>query len=360
MKRRDFLKLGGIGTVLAAAAPRALAAYDDMAVWRSFRFTYHVELPGEGAPARLWLPMPYSEDCIYQRSMGALWNGRADKAAFQRMSGGGTLFYAEWRGKGPRSVTVSTIVKTAVRAPELSRAQDGGPVPAEAQPYLKASRRHPTDGVVRNRAQAITKGAKDNLEKARAIHEWVAENARYDATGAGCLQGGARTMLETGSISGRSADINGLFVALCRAAGIPARLQYGIRVNDSGLSRSLGAYGDVTRAHHCGAEFFVSGAGWVPADPAAVAEAAAEEHLPLGDPKIAMLRARLFGASEMNWFAFNHAEEVKLAPDVVAGTMPFFALPYGEVGRKPRDNSDPASFAYRIESRELVGTGAKF
>jgi hypothetical protein len=91
-----------------------------------------------------------------------------------------------------------------------------------------------------------------------------------------------------------------------------------------------------------------------------VTEATAAENLPPGDPKLATLRSKLFGAAEMNWFAFNHAEEVKLAPDVVAGTLPFFALPYGEIGRKPRDNSDPASFAYRIESRELVGTGGKF
>jgi hypothetical protein len=62
----------------------------------------------------------------------------------------------------------------------------------------------------------------------------------------------------------------------------------------------------------------------------------------------------------MNWFAFNHAEEVALAPDAAAGTLPFFALPHGEIARKPRDSSDPANFAYRIESRELVGTGGKF
>lgn len=354
------MKLGGAGTVLAAVSPRVRAAYDDMAVWRGFRFTYHVELPPEGGPARLWLPMPYGEDSIYQRSMGAVWNGQADKAAFQKMSGGGTLFYAEWQGKGPRSVTVSTIVKTAERVPDLGRAQGNPSVPPEARPFLKASRQFPTDGVVRSKAQAITKGANGNLEKARAIYEWVAENARYDAVAAGCLQGGVRAMLESGPVGGRSADINGLFVALCRAAGVPARLQYGIRVDDSELSKSLGAYGDVSRAHHCGAEFFVSGAGWVPADPAAVAEAMAADNLAAGDPKTALLRAKLFGTSEMNWFAFNHAEEVVLAPEAAAGKLPFFALPYGEIDRKPRDNSDPANFAYRIESRELVGTGGKF
>jgi transglutaminase-like putative cysteine protease len=360
MKRRDFMKLGGVGTVLAAIAPRVRAAYDDMAVWRGFRFTYLVELPPEGGPARLWLPMPYGEDSIYQRSMGAVWNGKADKAVFQKMAGGGTLFYAEWRGKGPRSVTVSAIVKTAERVPDLGRVQVGAPVPPEAQSFLKASRQFPTDGAVRSKAQAITKGANGSLEKARAIYEWVVENARFDAVAASCQQGGVRGMLESGPLGGRSADINGLFVALCRAAGVPARLQYGIRVDESELSKSLGAYGDVSRAQHCAAEFHLAGAGWVPADPAAVAEAVALDSLAAGDPKVALLRTKLFGTSEMNWFAFNHAEEVALAPDAAAGTLPFFALPHGEIARKPRDSSDPANFAYRIESRELVGTGGKF
>lgn len=359
MKRRDFMKLGGAGTVLAAMAPRVRAAYDDMAVWRGFRFTYHVELPPEGGPARLWLPMPYGEDSIYQRSMGAVWNGKADKAVFQNMAGGGTLFYAEWQGKGPRSVTVSTIVKTAERVPDLARAQGNSSVPPDARPFLKASRQFPTDGAVRSKAQAITKGANGNLEKARAIYEWVVQNARFDAAASGCHQASVRNMLESGA-GGRSADINGLFVALCRAAGVPARLLYGIRVDESELSKSLGAYGDVSRAQHCNAEFFVSGAGWVPADPAGVAEAMAADNLAAGDPKVALLRAKLFATAEMNWFAFNHAEDVVLAPDAAAGTLPFFALPYGEIARTPRDNSDPANFAYRIESRELVGTGGKF
>jgi len=360
MKRREFMKLGGAGAALAAVSPRALAALDDMAVWHGFRFTYFVDLPADGAPARLWLPMPYGQDSLHQRTIGGVWNGKAEKAGFQNMPGGGSLFYAEWQGKGPRTVTVSAIVKTAERKVELAKVQGGAAAPADAQPFLKGTRQFPTDGAVRSKAQAITKGLSGNIEKSLAIYNWVVDNARFDAQGAGCLRGGARTMLETGDISGRSADINGLFVALCRAAGVPARLEYGIRVDDSEIAKSLGAYGDVTRAQSCRAEFFVAGAGWVPADPAGVHEVIAGENIALSDAKVAGLRTKLFGASEPNWFAFNHAEDVVLAPDAAVGPLPFFALPVAEINRKARDSSDPANFAYRIESRELVGTGVKF
>ena len=70
-------------------------------------------------------------------------------------------------------------------------------------------------------------------------------------------------MLTANDLNGKCADINALFVALARAAGIPARDAYGLRVADSQLGyRSLGKAGDVTRAQHCRAEFYAASHGW--------------------------------------------------------------------------------------------------
>jgi transglutaminase-like putative cysteine protease len=362
MKRREFLKLGGAGAALLYAAPKAHAYHDTMATWRSFRFTYFVELQGDAATARLWLPMPQFEDTLHQRSMGEVWNGKADKAGFQKVAGDIPVFYAEWRGKGPRSLTASLIVKTADWHPHLEQAGGvtGAPVIAEMQPYLKPSRLLATDGVVRSTAQSVTKSASGALEKARAIYDWVVENTRYDPAIKGMGRGDPKAMLQSGNLVGRSADISGLFVALCRAAGVPARATFGIRMDDSELFKSLGAYGDITREQHCRAEFFLPGAGWVPVDPSDVRKVVAEENLPLADAKVTALRQKLFGSWEMNWCEFNHGEDVVLAKDSGAGALPYFAYPYAEVGRQSKDSLEPASFSYRIESRELVGTGVKF
>mgnify|MGYP003297110957 CR=1 FL=1 len=60
-----------------------------------------------------------------------------------------------------------------------------------------------------------------------------------------------------------------LFVALARSEGIPARDVYGIRVAGSQLGyKSLGKAGDITKAQHCRAEFYLPTHGWVPVDPA--------------------------------------------------------------------------------------------
>jgi transglutaminase-like putative cysteine protease len=83
-----------------------------------------------------------------------------------------------------------------------------------------------------------------------------------------------RKQLIRGQYGGRSADINGLFVAICRAIGIPARCVYGLRVGPSRLFRSLGLTSDdATRGQHVRAEFYVPGYGWIPVDPSDVRRA---------------------------------------------------------------------------------------
>ena len=100
-------------------------------------------------------------------------------------------------------------------------------------------------------------------------------------------------MLETKNLSGKCADLNALFVGLARAAGMPARDLYGLRVAPSEQFPSLGrAGGDVTTAQHCRAEVWVTNIGWIPVDPADVRKVILEEKpgASLDDPYIAKVR----------------------------------------------------------------------
>ena len=143
----------------------------------------------------------------------------------------------------------------------------------------------PTDGVVRARAIEITRGASRDVDRARAIYEWIVEHTFRDPTVLGCGLGDIRFMLESGNLGGKCADLNALFVGLSRAIGLPARDVYGLRVAPSELGlRSLGASSqNVTRAQHCRAEVFLTSYGWVPVDPADVRKVALEE--PPGSPR---------------------------------------------------------------------------
>jgi hypothetical protein len=84
---------------------------------------------------------------------------------------------------------------------------------------------------------------------ARAIYDYVIDHTQYKSIDG---FGGATYCLENGS--GECGDYCALFVALCRAAGVPAR-----PVN--------GFWADETNGWHCWAEFMLPTGEWVPVDP---------------------------------------------------------------------------------------------
>lgn len=152
------------------------------------------------------------------------------------------------------------------------------------------------------------------------------------------------------------ADLIALFVGLLRAAGVPARDVYGIRVADSAWGyRSLGKAGDVTEAQHCRAEFYAHGIGWIPVDPADVRKVLLEERpgLTLADSVVKEARAMLWGGWEGNWLGYNYAHDVQL-PGSSKAAVPFLMYPQAENAQGRLDSMDADNFKYRIASRELA------
>jgi transglutaminase-like putative cysteine protease len=215
---------------------------------------------------------------------------------------------------------------------------------------------------VRATATEITRGAKTDVEKARAIYAWIVDNTFRNPKTRGCGVGNIRGMLESGDLGGKCADLNALYVGLARAAGLPARDVYGIRVAKSELGyNSLGVSSEnVTKAQHCRAEVYLSGHGWVPVDPADVRKVVLEEppgNRPLDDAMVKKARVRLFGSWEMNWMAFNFAHDVAL-PGSIGAPVGFFMYPQAETADGRLDSLDPDSFKYEITARKISSTNA--
>lgn len=350
MQRRDFIKLAGSAALLSQTPLAWAADTNSSAGWRTFRLNYTVKLTKEGGDSSLWLPVPDVMDG-YQRVSELTWAGKADEAKFVRLNNV-PAFYAHWQSDSVREINLSTLVATRDRAVNVR-----GNQPAQREfddameNYLKPTDTMPLDGIVFATAQKAIKGADAPLQKARAIYDWVVDNTFREPTVKGCGLGDIKTMLETGNLGGKCADINSLFVGLCRAAGIPAREAYGMRVADSRQFKSLGRSGNVSKAQHCRAEFYLANVGWVPVDAADVRKAVLEEKLALDDAKIVALRERLFGSWEMNWVAFNHDRDVALNAQ---HKVKFFMYPCAEVAGELCDSLDPEKFNYKIESQEIV------
>lgn len=371
MKRRDFIKLFGTSALSLSASPSIATQLlsSDHSNWTSYRISYQITLPAHGKAAHLWLPLPDNNDSdtIFQFTQGNNWHGNATKAAFSTL---GTdpfpVFSAVWHGKqqsDQRHVTVNCIVKTAHHAidPTLYPENKSPALPNSIRNFINPTQLKPTNGIVRETAHSIIKekNAVTPLEQARAIYDWIIDNTQYDKSARGRGQGNVSYMLEKNELSGKCIDLNSLFVALVKAADIPARNQYGIRINDSDLHDSLGQYGDISQSQHCRAEFFLAGRGWIPVNPSDVLQVSKLGGLALDDPKIAQLREKFFGAWEMNWVAFNHAEDLSLTPNG-SNKLPFFMYPHAEIDGNLLDNLDHENFSYKITSAELVGTGIKF
>jgi transglutaminase-like putative cysteine protease len=231
---------------------------------------------------------------------------------------------------------------------------------AELDHFLQPTKRLPTDGIVKATATEITSGAKTDVEKARAIYEWIVDKTFRNPKTRGCGVGDIRFMLESRDMGGKCADLNALYVGLARGAGLPARDVYGIRVAKSEMGyQSLGTSSEkVTKAQHCRAEVYLGGYGWVPVDPADVRKVVLEEppgNLPLDHEMVKNARGRLFGSWEMNWMAYNFAQDVAL-PGSNGAPVAFFMYPQAETADGRLDCLDPDTFKYEIMSREMLST----
>lgn len=351
MNRRVFLQSGGAILALAKRSHGA-DARDGKNNWRIFEVVARIEVLKPAGPTRVWLPQPLMGETPFQKPVSdhmAAPGGTARILAAGKADSLG-IATAEFPAGVRPVVTLTSRVMTKDYTIDLSvPGKAPNTDPAELKYFLRPTKLLPTDGVVKTTALQITAGAKTDIDKARAIYNWIVDNTFRDPKTRGCGVGDIRFMLQSRDLGGKCADINALYVGLARAAGLPARDAYGIRVAKSELGYgSLGAASqNITKAQHCRAEVYLRGYGWVPVDPADVRKVALEEPAMTGQA-----RARLFGAWEMNWIAYNFAHDVEL-PDSAGKPLGFLMYPQAETADGRLDSLDPDGFSYQITSREL-------
>ena len=356
MNRRNFLASSS-AFLAAQSLPFHVSA---SSAWRAYETVTRVEIQWPKGVSRAWVPLPLVEDNEWHRTIGNAWTGNA--AHMQAMGDGKyglSLLYAEWRDERANPVLeVTSRFATRDRAVDVSKPH-GVPdlSPADREFYTAPTELIPTDGIVRKTALEATRSARTDMEKARALYEWVVDNTFRNPKTRGCGWGDIKQMLESGNLGGKCGDLNALFVGLSRSVGVPARDTYGLRVARSAHGyASLGVGSpNVTRAQHCRAEFFAKGYGWVPVDPADVRKVVLEEppgNLPVRHEKVEAARKRLFGSWEMNWLAYNRGHDVKL-PNSSGPKLPYLMYVSAETGGEMLDQLDPDAVKYTITAKAI-------
>jgi transglutaminase-like putative cysteine protease len=365
--RRELLK-AGLAVSAAAALPHAARAAAGFApqpgAWHNFEVLTRLEIVKADDKTQAWIPVPAVNEPDWFKSLGSAWTSNGRAALVREPKYCAEMLHVQWTD-GEKNPVVEVTSRIATRDRAIDFAKPGRPAllsPAERDRNTQGTKLIPVDGIVKQTSDQIVANAnaKTDIEKARAIYEWIVDHTYRDAAVRGCGIGDIAAMLRTGKLGGKCADLNALYVGLARAAGVPARDVYGIRVAPSKFGyKSLGANSAViTKAQHCRSEVYLTGFGWVPVDAADVRKVVLEEpptNLAIDDSKVVAARKALFGSWETNWLAYNFAHDVAL-PGSRGPKLGFLMYPQAETASLRLDCLDPDNFKYTITAKELTAT----
>ncbi len=302
-----------------------------------------IAAPDDSRDVRVWIPYPVSnnvQDISHVRINGNF----SQSGIYGEKETGNLALYAEWtKPTKDRAITL-TFKATARELVKKDFPVVEPAIPAEIKEYLKSTAFIPTDGKVREIALGISNNKQKISAKARAVYQWVVENTVRDPDVKGCGTGEVEKVIA--KRGGKCADISSVFVSVARAAGVPAREVFGLRLGKKDEE-------DMTGGHHCWAEFYVPGYGWVPADPSDVRKAMLANKLDLK------------GAQEFVDYYFGAVDEYRIAlarggrgyylnPRQNDGPLNYFMYPYAEVNGKSLEwLAAQADLKYKVKFKAL-------
>ena len=294
----------------------------------------------QGKVVRAWVPVPTNGDFQTISDETIVADG-ATKAEMTEDGLGNKMAYIEWDATVDPSVRKADVSFHAVRQEALRPTiTESGDVPADiAKTYLGSSKMVAADDpAVVALAQEITKDQTTYEGRARAIYDWIYENMERDNDVVGCGDGDVCRLISEDQRAGKCTDINSVFVALCRAAGVPATEMFGIRMNAD----------DITGNQHCWCEFYVPGTGWVPADPADVLKAVLNDKLDKTSAEALEKKEYYWGQWDEKRVEYSQGRDLTLSPAQDGAELNDFGYPYAEVDGQPVDFYKPAEFVYSI------------
>lgn len=132
-----------------------------------------------------------------------------------------TLYTAWKKSDDAPQLNLIFHIASSVALPELKELDEA--FPDSVAVWRNSDKQIAGSRFIRNAVSRAVKGRSGVLDKARGIYEWTIANTSYDARVKGVGKGDPVRTLDEAEGRGGSADISSVFVAVLRAAGIPAR-----------------------------------------------------------------------------------------------------------------------------------------
>jgi len=265
-----------------------------------FEFVYRATLPELTAPARLWAPLPATD--AYQTVKTLSIRAPGTQRTLKDRAHGNDVLFLELE---PADSGKTLEMRFAVTRKEKSAyAAD----PPRGREFLEPERLVPESENFAKIAGEVLAGKRGDLVRARALYDHVIDRMRYMKFGEGWGKGDA--VRACSAASGNCTDFHSYFIALARAAGIPARFAIGASIpserNDGGID-----------GYHCWAEFRAEGKWW----PVDISEA----------DKYTALSTYYFGHHPANRLELSRGRDLVVEPGPSSGPINFLAYPVLEV-----------------------------
>jgi transglutaminase-like putative cysteine protease len=270
----------------------------------AFDFIYQATLPTITGSAKVWLPMPQSDP--FQTVTVKALKFPATHRILEDSAHGNKVVFMELQPKhsGKKIAMEFHVARLEKGAYSADK--------ADAEKYLKADALIPQDARFDKIVKEILDNKENDLVRARAIYDHIIDHMRYMKYGEGWGKGDAVHACK--ALYGNCTDFHSYFIALARAAHIPARFAIGVALPSERNEGGVDGY-------HCWAEFYAEGKWW----PVDISEA----------DKYTELGIYYFGHHPANRFEFTVGRDLKIDPSPASGPINFLAYPVLEVDNKP-------------------------
>jgi len=312
-----FLFLAVVESFVAAQATRHF----------TFNYAFTVKNVPAGEKVRIWFPAAHSDPYQEVRVISAQGDLPLKKTHESRF--GNEIYFAETSNAKSADLHFE-VVYDILRHEHLTlgisrpRLENAVLSTKESKEFLGPDRLVPITGLPAELAAKTTAGKSSQLDKARAIYDYVFANMSYDKTGTGWGRGDV--LYACDAKKGNCTDFHSLFIAMARSQGIPARFEIGFQVPPDQHSSEITGY-------HCWAEFFNPQNGWIPVD---ISEAWRHQ----------AKKDYYFGAHDADRVQFSVGRDLKLNPPQAGEPLNYFIYPYVETSGKTYSNiSNDFSFS---------------
>lgn len=268
-------------------------------------------LPQNISNLRVWIPYPVSDR--WQVVSDFKMTSPFDSTVIVDKKYGNKIIYLESKSDDLDKAPPEVFLSFKVKRKELTGSSESVDSRRILSMFLRPNNTVPVNDELKALAEKITSGKKGEMQKVRAIYDYILGELSYSNDDSSVC-GVGNTLITLEAKKGICTDYHSLFISLARSLGVPAKFEIGYRIPAGQNAGKLPGY-------HCWAKFYSKGRGWIPVD---ISEA--DKHPEKQD--------YYFGNIDANRFHLTTGRDISLKNAGEAQPLNFFVYPYAELDDK--------------------------